>query len=296
MTEVVADKVSAEDKTLANTGATVKDVQSGSKDGIPKQPVDNTGRPTKEQLDEKHGEKEAPKAKTPEELRQDAAEAKKTADAATAAQSEEWKNEYVTLDHPAAQAAIDVLKENNVSPVEANDIFKDAIEKKDISLVKWADLEKKIGPAKTALVKAGITQFDNEVVSKVKATVTAAYEIVGSEQNWETIKTWAQATEKTDAAFAGKIAEYRKAIELGGWAAQQAVTALKNDYNAAPGNKGLGVTKLVQGGKAVPAGLQTISKADYLKEMKALHDRNAPSNEIATLRQRRLASRSAGVQ
>jgi hypothetical protein len=298
MTEQVTPIVVV-DPALAAIAALAAEKGGKLDSGIPKVPASTANvKPPKGDLDETHSDvEETPAAKKANALKaaEVATAAAKEAEDALAGEREEWDGKYVKIDHPGAQAAIDLLAESNVDPKVANEIFAEALKTGDVTKVKWADLEKLIGPAKTTLVKSGVTQYNAEVVSKNLATVNAAYEIVGGEENWKAVRTWAQAQEKADKGFAALMPEYRNALELGGWAAKKAVEALKEAYNKAPNTKGLGVTKLVQGETVAAIGGETIGKAEYLKQMKALHESNAPSTTINALRLRRLQSRNAGI-
>lgn len=288
------------DKSLSNVGAKADDLENkGTSDlGIPKAPVDDGAgkKPSKADLDEVHTEKTpAEKKAIADKATADAAAKAKEAEEALAGEREAWDGQYVTIDNPGAQAVIELLKESNVDPKEANSFFEAALKTGDISKVDWAGLEKKIGPAKTKLAKIGVEQYYNTAVKETNATVAAAYEITGGEENWVTIRTWAQATEKSDKEFAKLMPDYRKALDAGGWAAKKAVEALKEAYNKAPNNKGLGVAKLLQGDKLTPVVGEVIRKADYLTQMKALHEKGASQSEIAALRLRRNQSRAQGI-
>lgn len=238
------------------------------------------------------------KQKTPEQL----AKEKADADAAAAEKAkttddeeDDWDGEYVALDHPSGDAAIEVMKEAGMSAIEASAVFADALKTGDITKVKWNLLEAKIGKAKTQLVKDGITQYNTEVISKTQATRATVLETVGGEDNWQAITKWAKAREKTDKVFAGQLQEYRKAIEIGGGIAKHTAEVLKAEFNKDPKNNGLGVTAIIQGG-ALPASVDNpLTRADYVVELKKAHDRRASPEEIKALDARRTAGRQKGI-
>jgi hypothetical protein len=176
----------------------------------------------------------------------------------------------VQIDHPDAQAAIDMLKDAKVTPIEANAIFEEAMKTGDQSKINWALLEAKIGPAKTRLVKNGVDAYYNDHVKTVMATKTAVFEIVGSEDNWNKITAWAKGLEKTDATFAAKLGPMRQ-------------------FEADPKNKGLGVAKVLVGGKSVPVtGNPITNRTDYMAQLK---EAQAKGDQVlvASLRERRRA-------
>lgn len=251
---------------------------------------DKSGKPSKDALNEQHNDAEnkdkgkEPKTYTQEEL--DAIVAKQKEQ-----HEEEWSKEYVTLGHEAGQAVVDLLKEANVSPVEANAIFQKAIDSGDLSKVDWAGLEKHLGPAKAKLAKAGIQTYYNEVYAEQQKTVSAVYEAVGGEENWTVIRTWAQEAEKKDAAFAAKVKEYRKALEVGGFAAIAAVKELKEAYTNSPNTKGLDNSKITIGSSTPEPVGGPLSKAEYFKLRSAAEANNAPQSEIDVL----VARRKAGM-
>lgn len=249
-------------------------------------PAENKGKqqqkPEDKAPDKQPEKKDEPKTYTQAELDALVEEAKKK-------HTKDWSEEYVELENEAGQAVIDLLKEAEVSPAEANSYFQDAIESGDLSKVNWAALEKKLGPAKAKLAKAGIQSYYNEVYVAQQQTVSAVYEVAGGEDNWKAIRDWAQSEEKTDPAFAAKVREYRKALDIGGFAAVAAVRELKEAYTASPNTKGLDNKTIVKGDKvAEPVG-GPLSKAEYLKLRNEAERNGASEKEIAVLAARRKA-------
>lgn len=301
-------EVSAEAAQLAKVGVTPNATDT-STNGPPAPKAEKT--PAEAAAEQKaaaekeaaaKAEAEKAKVKTPEELRKEAADAaeaarvkEEEAEAATNEERKDWVNQYVKLDNPSADAAIDLLREAGVTPLEANGIFEEAMKTRDISKVKWDVLEAKIGKTKTLLVKAGVIEFDNEVVSKVRENVKAVHDVMGGEDNWKKVTAWAQAKEKVDPAFKKQLNEYRKAIEVGGYVTQQTANALKVAFNADPKNNGLGVAAIVNGDTVAETGGAPLTRADYVTELKKAHDRNASPAEIKALDARRVLGRQRGI-
>lgn len=224
------------------------------------------------------------------------ADAKAIADAKAledAKVKEGWQKDYVKIENPDAQAAIDLMNEAGVSPIEANAIFAKAIESKDLKDIDWPTLEAKIGATKTRLVKNGIERYFNDVVSVQTAVTKQAYEIVGGQENWVKVKDWAQAQEKADPEYAKKVVEYRKALDTGGFSAEAAVKALKADYEAHPKNGGLGQNTILRGDTQAVAGGTPLSRAEYTTELHKAHKRGAAAQEIEALHNRRRAGMQA---
>ena len=255
---------------------------------------------------EKSGEADGdPKvAKTPAELKAaedatlaEAARIQKEKDDAAAKEKADWQKEYVKVENPDAQAAIDLMNEAGVSPIEANAIFAKAIESKDLNDVDWATLEAKIGPAKTRLVKNGVEKYHADVVSVQIEVAKKAFEIVGSEDNWKTVRAWAQTKEKVDTAYASKVAQYRKAIDLGGFTAEAAIRALKADFEADPKNGGLGKGSITKGDTIVTVTGGALTREQYITELHKLERSNTPGRAAATeaLHNRRRLGMQQGI-
>lgn len=236
-------------------------------------------------------EKAAAEAKT-------IADAKAITDAAEAAKATEregWQKEYVKMENPDAQAAIDIMNKAGVSPVEANAIFAKAIESRDLKDIDWATLEAKTDASTTRLVKNGIEKYFNDVVAVQTKTTSDVHGIMGGEANWVTVRAWAQAQEKTDPAFKAKVDEYRAAIDAGGFSAKAAASALKADYEAHPDNGGLGQASIQRGGTLTAGEQAPLSRADYNTAIKAAEKSNAPEAVKQALHNRRRAGMKAGI-
>jgi hypothetical protein len=252
-------------------------------------------------------------AKTPEQIAtekkaaEDAA-AKETADAAAkkitdeaaakAGEDDGWKEEWVAVGNEHADAAIELMKAAGVKPVEGNAIFDEAIKAGDLTKVKWDLLEARIGKAQASLVKTGITAYYDGEYKEQQAVVDHAYAQVGGKEGWDKLVKWAHSTATVDKAFDKQLGEYRRALEVGGFAGKAAVDALKTAYEAAPGNSSLGGKKMERGGTP-PANHETasapLSRAEYYREMTKAGGDRAPSHVVATLRARRQAGMAQGI-
>ncbi|QPC44936.1 hypothetical protein HW532_20885 [Kaustia mangrovi] len=204
--------------------------------------------------------------------------------------------EYIELDDPAGQAAINLLKEKGVTPTEANAMFAKALESGDISDVDVAALEAKVGKDAATLVMTGVTTYSNNQRVQNEATVKAVYEVMGGEQNWNTVRTWAQGKERSDPAFKHRLDQVREMLDKGGIYAESAGRELLRMYSADSSTKGLGTSQDLTTGDALSASEgQALTRADYIDELKKAHDRGASRAEINALDKRRLAGKKAGI-
>lgn len=210
----------------------------------------------------------------------------------------EWDGkDYVQLEHPSGQAAIDVLKEAGVPPAEANALFEKALKSGNLEDVDWAKLETLIGASKTVLVKTGVEAYNNEVHKETLKTVEYAYELMGSKDNWEKVSKWAKAKEKSDAKFKPVVDGIRKGIEANGHLSQIALKELKNLYESDPKNNSLGAEKALVTGDKGAAPVEPLSRREYGDLLlKASNPMSRTTDaELAVLRARRNAGIKAGI-
>jgi hypothetical protein len=291
----------AEEKALAAQGADKTLLDSGqSRDGAPNAPADKGNKvPVKEGLDEVHGAADAAKVAA------DAAAKKKADDdaAAEAARVAAEKvekpeiTEYAAFDDPSASAAVELLKEANVSPKDANAIFAKAIETGDLRDIKEAKLVELVGKTKAHLIMTGVRDYYTRQSEANAVTVKVVHDAIGGEGNWTKIKDWAQGKEKNDPAFKQRLDTARDMLNKGGLYAESAAKSLKEAYDADPTTKGLGAdtSSLLKGDNLSSATGAPFTRADYVTELKKAHDRGAKQAEIAALDARRMAGKKAGI-
>ena len=207
------------------------------------------------------------------------------------------KTEWAKIDNPVYTSVIEMLDTAKVSPLEGAAIFDKAVESGNLADIDWKTLEKKVTPGQFTLIKAGVEKYYNDAYEPVKQTVAKGHEIVGGEENWNRVKDWAQAAEKKDPALKKQIDDIRSAIGHNGAVAEFAIQKLKSLYEAAPGNKGLGINKIVLGdNKPTPSG-DALTAAEYQKLNRELHSgmRDPDPSKVAELRARRKAGMLAGM-
>ncbi len=229
-----------------------------------------------------------------------AADAKKVSDAEAAkkeAETPAGKTEWAKMDNPVYTSVIEMLDTAKVTPLEGSAIFDKAVESGNLDDIDWKTLEKKVSPGQFTLIKAGVEKYYNDAYAPVLATVAKGHELVGGEENWTKVKDWAQSAEKKDPALKKQIDEIRAAIGQNGIIAEMGITKLKSLYEAAPGNKGLGIAKITLGdNKPVTTG-DALTAAQYQELNRKLHSgmRDPDPKAVAELRARRKAGMAAGL-
>lgn len=279
--EQVVDKAN-EQALGAPEGVLNRDLSDGHSNKGPDAPPEPSNKPpVKEQTAEEKAaaEKEAADKAAAEAVKEPTPEEKAAADKAAAdakaAEIEESKKAYPTYGDDTADAVIDMLKESNVTPAEADDIFRKAVEEGTLEGIDWAKLEEKMGKAKASLVKTGVTDYYNRVNEGVKAVTEAVFSVVGSKENFDVVAKWAQAKETAEPAFAKELESYRKMLDSNNpTTAKLAADALLKAFNADPKNSSLDV-KRVDGDKApTENGFVALSRADYIKELHVAQSKN----------------------
>lgn len=209
-----------------------------------------------------------------------------------------WKENWVQTGNVHADAAIEMMNEAGMSPVEGNAIFAKAIESGDLKDVDWDVLEARLGKTKALLVRTGVENYYNQEYAEQKAVTEYAHEQVGGEKGWQKIQAWAKSQEN-DPAFAKTLNEWRNALAVGGFAARAAVDAAKRAYEAAPGN-----STLNKGGKPLERGQapntaqvegEPLSRSAYYEAMERAGGDRAPEHVKRDLQARRAKGREMGI-
>lgn len=268
---------------------------SGGQSQAPKEP-DNKIIKSQEQIDAEAAEA----AKVAEAAAAEEAKAKETADAEAKAKEEADKaplTEYTKFEDPNAQAAVDLLKEAGVAPADANAMFEKAIASGDLKDVDWAAIEAKIGATKTLLLRNGVEKYYETTYKAAKETEAKVYDVLGGKENWDKVKQWSNDLASKDPAHKAVEAEIRKAIDMNGWIAEQAVARLKSLYEADPKNSGLsGEKKLERGDTNAAASGTPLTRAEYVIELRKANANKATTQaDIAALDARRRAGMAKGI-
>lgn len=204
-----------------------------------------------------------------------------------------WKVQFIDAGSPEGNAAIKIMETAGVSPVEANSIFEKAIKSGNLEDVNWAVLEARLSPEQFVLARAGINAHYENTYKAQMETRDYGFKAVGGAANWDKLKDWAQAKEATDPTFKRDVDSVRKAISIGGRAAQYAIDGLKAMYDADPKNSTLALTKLERG-DTLPTNKsvgEPLSRRDFYNERRKLGDR-ATADQVQAL----MARRELGIQ
>lgn len=133
---------------LASQGAGKGDLNPGQTfEGAPKPPPEPGNEPPAKKGNphvQEEPDEDAPPAKKDEPKKEESAkEDDKKAPT----------GQFIKIGDPAADAAIEVLKESGVTPQEAQEFFAKAMQSGNLADIDWNTIEAKLGSAKTYLVK-----------------------------------------------------------------------------------------------------------------------------------------------
>ncbi len=288
MVDVAKEEIETEEEKVILHGR-VADIDKALEE------LKKAGDKTPEQLAKEKEEADA-KVKTEADTKAAEEAAKKKAED-EAKSKEEWSKEWLTVGNAHADAAISLMKEAGMKPVEGNEVFEEAIKTGDLNKVKWELLDARLGKDKAFLVRTGIETYFSTEYKAQQEVVTYAHEKVGGEAGWDKVKDWAQKVEKTDAAFKRNLDEWRGGLKLGGFAARAAVDAIKAAYEADSKNGSLTTTKHERG-TVTPSGTVTVeglSRRGYTDELEKAGGDRAPKSVQEALWARRQAGMKAGI-
>lgn len=291
--QVVVDK-SNEQALGAPDGVLNRDISDGHSNKGPDAPPEPSNQPPAkvETAEEKaataKAEADAAAKTAADALAKEAAD-KAEADA-KAAEIEESKKAYPTYGDETADAVIDMLKESNVTPAEADEIFRSAVEAGSLEGIDWTKLAEKTGAAKANLIKTGVTDYYNRINEGVKSVVDAVISVAGSKENFAVVAKWAQAKEAAEPAFSKELDSYRKMLDSNNpTTAKLAADALLKAYNADPKNSSLDVRRVDGDKPPADNGFVPLSRADYIKELHVAQSKN-DGEAVKALNARRLQS------
>lgn len=266
-----------------------------------------------ENLDDGQGLKGAPKAPevtntpppiVPDKAAEEAAAKKKAEDEAAQKLKDEADKkpkeeetpapkalEYPVYNDEAADAAVTLLKDAGVTPAEADAFFKEAVETGDINKIDIAGLTAKVGKEKANLILLGAKDFYNRNLASVQESVKAVHDIMGGEDNWNTVVTWARKQAQGSKEFDGQMQEFNKMFNLSKSAATLAARELRTLYEKGSGNKSLG-NSIVHGdhtGAGGQLGSEPLSRLEYIEKRKEA-ERTGNHDEAARLDAQRMAT------
>lgn len=176
---------------------------------------------------------------------------------------EEANLDYNEYEDPALRQMVKILKGKEIPVEVTNDVFGEAIETGDLSKVKLDVLKEQLGEEDAETVMVMATAYAKGKFSEFAEINKTAYDITGGQQNYDNMKAWAQAKEKSDPEFAKEMAEIRTLVDTGSpKAIKAAVTELFEVYKADP-NTTI-EADLTQGDSANgKAGIKPISRREH---------------------------------
>lgn len=300
----MTDVVTGADKALQNVGADKSNLDPSSQGKAPAAPASGEESPeaTAKRVEAEAAAALAAKGKEAAgDPPKDAGEAKPdqakdAADKAAKDEPEALITKWAKFDDPSADAAVDLLKSNGVSPAEAHKIFGEYVKSGKAEDIDVKALEAKIGKSTAHLVLTGINDYATRQATKHSATEQLVHEIAGSKDNWDVVAEWARTRAENDTSFAKELLEIRDDISKGGRAAKSAAKDLLEMYNGNPNTHGLGNKNIVKGDKKPDTVSAPLSRAEYVAEYEKLHANGNPSaTSLAALDRRRSAGMKAGL-
>lgn len=245
-------------------------------------------------------------AKTPEQLQaeQDAANQNRgkpqvtpeqEAAAAEAARAATMDIDFVQgnpQEVAVVNAAVQLMRDAGMKKGDANKVFGKAFETGDLKDIDRAALVEKVGEQKAALILAGVMEYNNTTGSARMAAAKSVIEVMGSKENWATVRTWARALEKADPEWAAELDEYRKMIDIGGRSAKYAAEQIRKRYEGDPKNSSLSRTVVQGDGTVARIENPITSRAQYVEELKKAHAKG-DMNAVRQINARRAAGRAS---
>ena len=284
------------DKGL-NPGVTNKDVNpaqvlKANDPGIPKTPVEGNTKPPVELTEEQKAEAaKAEKAKIAEAeaaaLKDKQAEETKKAEEGNKVDpaKEIEQAEYVKYNDPAADAAVEMLREKGIDAKESASWFKAVLESGDINKMDIAAMEAKLGKNQAQLVATAVKDYYTRQMQSIQTTTKAVAEVLGGQESLKKVQTWV-GTMSPEHASAKQVADLIAMMDRGEYSAKVAAKELKALFESDPNNKSLNLKQVSGDGVERSTGDTILTKQEYLKEMKLAQAKN-DTTRIAELRANR---------
>ena len=261
---------------VTNANVNPSQVLKPNDPGVPKTPVEGNVKPPVELTEAQKAEaaKAADdKAKIAEAeaaaLKDKQAEEAKKADEANkpdvAKQIEEA--EYVKYNDPAADAAVEMLREKGIDAKESASWFKAVLESGDINKMDIAAMEAKLGKNQAQLVATAVKDYYTRQMQTIQTTTKAVTEVLGGDAAMKQVQTWV-GNMKADHAQAKEVADLIAMMDRGEYSAKVAAKELKALFESDPNNKSLTLKQVSGDGVESNTGDTILTKQEYLKEMK----------------------------
>lgn len=188
-------------------------------------------------------------------------------------QDQEDTVDWIEHDDESVRGVQDLLKDGGFTAAEADDVFAKALETGDMNDIDMDTLVEKLGANKAAMVKDTVTNFYNKVQAEQQAIIESVYNVFGGEESFNVVREWAQAKEKAEpnSEFSQRLNEFRVMFDQGGFAAEAAAKELFSMYNK-DGDTSSPNNTIVHGDNAQPANTESLSRAEYVKEIQKAYN------------------------
>lgn len=268
------------DKALAVAGATeeTSDTTAIDTTGAPEPKAPSNEPPVEEKQD--------PPADPPKEEEEETEETEDEQQDEPALDTDKWG----TTGDEVGDSVLALLQNADLTVDDAKSLMYDAMQAGDVTKIDKAALEAKVGKNKAALILAGAENFVARNAARTQSVIKEVHGTVGGEDNWNTIKTWANENLSAD-----EIADYVELVNEGGRKARFAAQEMLAAYNASDKNTTLNTTQEVTPDAAAPQTTRSISKAAYFEELSKAHRTGAKPAVIAEIQQARQRGRAAGI-
>lgn len=195
--------------------------------------------------------------------------------------------EYVKYNDPAADAAVEMLREKGIDAKESAAWFAPVLESGDINKMDIAAMEAKLGKNQAQLVATAVKDYYTRQLQSVQGTTKAVTEVLGGQESLRKVQAWV-GNMKPDHASAAQVADLVAMMDRGEYSAKVAAKELKTLFEGDPQNKSLSLKQITGDGVDRNQGVQTLTRAEYLKEMKVAQAKNDTTRivELRSIRAR----------
>jgi hypothetical protein len=126
---------------------------------------------------------------------------------------EDSPSEYVKYEDPHLSQAVRLLEQSKISAQEAQALFQEAVDTKDLSKVNKDALAEKAGKENADLILMLAQNYIDNIAKAQKEIEQVAHTIAGGEDAFNLVRKWAQDKANKDASFATELAEIRSLID-----------------------------------------------------------------------------------
>lgn len=160
-------------------------------------------------------------------------------------------------------SVITVLEESGLAADKAKALLYDAVQAGDPSKIDEAALAEAMGSAAQArIVVSGIKSHIKEIADRAESIKQSLYGVVGSEDNWKTLSTWAR-----ENLSENDLADYIEMVGQGGRKATLAVRDLMEQYEEA-GNTSFDTSTVTpKTAKKTKSTVVPLSRREYYDQM-----------------------------